>query len=176
MRKLSWPPSVKWPQFLQWTALGSPVQREYHVVGGWKTQFLDMASVAWFCAPLIHCCQSCSLRLIEWHLLLLIVHTATLKCWGSCPLHSCFNGACMFGDVTMVDDNVINYAPVPREPSECLIHPTIVMFKDGWDSIWARRYLKWQNGVMKVVSSWLSSSREHWWYPFIASNLLLCVL
>ena len=30
--------------------------------------------------------------------------------------------------------------------------------------------MKWPNGVMNVVSFWLSSSRGHWWYPFKASN------
>jgi len=34
------------------------------------------------------------------------------------------------------------------------------------------RYLKCPNGVIKVVYNWLSSSSEHWWYPFAASVMV----
>ena len=36
----------------------------------------------------------------------------------------------------------------------------------------ARRYLNLPKGVINVVKSWLSSSRGHWWYPFLASKMV----
>ena len=36
----------------------------------------------------------------------------------------------------------------------------------------ACKYLNLPNGVIKVVSNWLFSSKGHWWYPFRASSLV----